>query len=72
MNRQMEIDKLNQLRGLVAAKRLHAEDIASALGISAATYYRKLNGASDFSLSEVSALIKFLGLTPDEANKLFF
>lgn len=68
----MEIDKLNQLRGLVAAKRLHAEDIASALGISTATYYRKLNGASDFGLSEVSALIKFLGLTPDEANKLFF
>ena len=68
----MEIDKLNQLRGLVAAKRLHAEDIASAMGIGEATYYRKLNGASDFSLSEVSALIKFLGLTPDEANKLFF
>ena len=68
----MEIDKLNQLRGLVAAKRLHAEDIASALGISASSYYRKLNGASDFGLSEVSALIKVLGLTPDEANKLFF
>lgn len=68
----MEIDKLNQLRGLVAAKRLRPENIASALGISAATYYRKLNGTSDFGLSEVSALIKFLGLTPDEANKLFF
>lgn len=68
----MEIDKLNQLRGLVAAKRLRSENIASALGISAATYYRKLNGASDFGLSEVAALIKLLGLTPDEANKLFF
>lgn len=68
----MEIDKLNQLRGLVAAKRLHPADIASALGISVATYYRKLNGTSDFGLSEVSALIKLLGLTPDEANKLFF
>lgn len=46
--------------------------VAKMLGISTYTLQRKLDNDSEFKISEVDALSKLLGLTPNEKNDLFF
>lgn len=48
------------------------EEIAVALGINIATLYRKINGESDFSLSELKALKKLFNLSKDDVDCIFF
>lgn len=48
------------------------ETIANKLGINATTLYRKINGESDFTRGEVQLLRMILGLTTDEADRIFF
>lgn len=48
------------------------EEIAGALGINVATLYRKLNGESDFSLSELRELKKLFNLSKDDVDRIFF
>ena len=48
------------------------EDIAAALGINIATLYRKINGESDFTLSELKRLKEILGLSNDDVYRIFF
>ena len=45
---------------------------AAFLGINEATLYRKSNGASDFTREEIQKLKTFLGLTDQEAMRVFF
>ena len=46
--------------------------VAEVLGISQYTLQKKLDNDSEFKISEVDALSKLLGLTPQEKNALFF
>jgi len=48
------------------------EEIAKSLGVNIATVYRKSNGESDFTLSELRILKKILGLTKDDVERIFF
>lgn len=47
------------------------EDIARQLGISVVTLRSKLNGETEFKLSEAEALAKILGCSIDELKKEF-
>lgn len=48
------------------------KDVVKALSISKSAYYRKKNGQSEFTRSEINACIDFLKLTPDETMDIFF
>ena len=65
---------LNQTEFKVAQIRANVtkEDIANSLGINVATVYRKFNGESDFTLSELQTLKKMLNLSKDDIDRIFF
>lgn len=46
--------------------------VADVLGITPYTLQKKLDNDSQFRISEVDALAKLLGLTPEEKDALFF
>lgn len=46
----------NRLKGLLREKGMTYDSISKALGISKASFCRKVNGSSDFYLSEVDKL----------------
>ena len=52
-------------RGLVKV------DVQQAIGLSRTAFYRKCNGITDFTLSEVKAIAEFLGLSSDDILKIF-
>ncbi len=59
--------KIAQIRAGVSK-----EDIAKYLGINPATVYRKFNGESEFTLSELRKLKVFLNLSKDDVDRIFF
>ncbi len=59
--------KIAQIRAGVSK-----EDIAKYLGVNPATVYRKFNGESDFTLSELRKLKKVLHLTKEDVDRIFF
>ncbi len=58
--------KIAQIRAGVSK-----EDIAKYLGVNPATIYRKFNGESDFTLSELRKLKKMLNLTNEDVDRIF-
>ena len=51
---------------------LKRERIASVLDVSGETLRRKLAGLTEFTASEIGALCKLLGLTPEDAAAIFY
>ena len=52
----------DKLRGLLAEKRITQRQLCGMLGVGINTVNSRLNGASDFRLSEVRELCRVLGL----------
>ena len=48
------------------------DELASALGIHRATFYKKLNGNSEFVASEIIAIKERYNLTVQEVQDIFF
>lgn len=48
------------------------EDLANYIGCNITTLYRKLNGDSDFSRTEVQLIAAFLSLSASDVNTIFF
>lgn len=48
------------------------EDIANCLGLNIVTIYRKIDGKSDFTLSELKKLKEILHLNNDDFVRIFF
>ena len=48
------------------------DELAAYIGCNIATLYRKLNGESDFSRSEVQLIAAFLSLSASDVNSIFF
>lgn len=67
-------ENVNQTEFKVAQIRagLSIEDIAKNLGINPVTVYRKFNGESEFTLSELITLKKILGLSNSDVDRIFF
>lgn len=62
----------NKLLAKMIEKGISKTEMASALGVDAATLYRKLNGASDFKRQEIEIIRNRLKLTVNEAEAIFF
>lgn len=64
---------VDKLRGLMTEKRINVETMAKMLGVDRATLYRKLNSAGEnFTIREANQIVQILGLTRDEADRIFF
>lgn len=48
------------------------KNIAELLNINITTLYRKLNGESDFYRNEIDTVAKYLKLTLEEVEEIFF
>lgn len=48
------------------------ENVAKALGIDPATYYRKRRGITEFTRKEIQGIRKNLELTNAEVDQIFF
>lgn len=47
-------------------------DISKELGIGKQTLWRKVNGYTEFKLSEIEKIIKLFYLTPEDTIRMFF
>lgn len=62
---------INKLRGKIVEKEKSADDLANALGISVATYYRKMSDAEKITIGEAKILKATLEMTDAEATEIF-
>ena len=60
------------LKETIEKSDLRPEYFAAALDISLKTWREKVEGVSEFKVSEVKKLIDVLGLTQAQAYKVFF
>jgi len=65
------IDK-NRLKSKWVEKGYLQSDIARELQLSPAGFSRKINGKTDFSLSEIHRICYLLDLTADDREAIFF
>ena len=56
----------------VVAEGLTFSAVAVALGINPGTLGRKMSGESDFTRAEIQKLRNILGMSCDEAERIFF
>lgn len=64
-----------QKKLLIAEIKKHhftMESFANKIGIDYTTLYRKINGVSDFTRSEIQKIGKVLNLSFDKLYKIFF
>lgn len=62
----------NRLLAAMTEKGISKSEIASALGVDGATFYRKINGYSEFKRTEIEIIRNRLSLTVNEAEAIFF
>lgn len=61
-----------ELRGLIRAQFKTQEAFAKAIGISACSLSKKLNGASEWTASEIRNACSTLGILPEKIPHYFF
>lgn len=62
----------NKFRAKIIENGLTTEKVAEKLNINVATLYRKMNGTSDFTRSEIQKLKEILNLDVKTASEIFF
>lgn len=60
----------NLLKGIIVANGLTCKEMAAKIGIDEATFYRKINGQSDFFLGEIVKMCNILKIT--DPTPIFF
>lgn len=63
---------LKKLRETIEDSGMTIVAIARKSGVERATLYNKINGKSDFKISEVMSLTKVLQLSEEQRNAIFF
>lgn len=61
-----------KLQDAIDARGIKLKYISEKLGISRYGLYKKINGASDFTSTEMKTMEDVLGLTKDEFYNIFF
>jgi len=61
-----------KFRASVIAAGLTMDDIAKYLSVNTSTLYRKINGSSDFTRTEIQKLQKLLSLDMCKITEIFF
>lgn len=62
----------NLLEAKLKEKGTNVSEISMYLSIDKATFYWKISGVSDFYTNEIKEIMKFLNLTIEEMEKIFF
>ena len=62
----------NLLLSQMKLKDVTTKDLADAQGWSMTTVYRKINGKTEFTQSEIQETVRLLSLDSAVANELFF
>lgn len=62
----------NKLKAAAVLNGLQMRDIIRALDMADQTFYGKMNGKSEFKLSEIRTLRNVLRLTDQQVNEIFF
>ena len=52
------------------SRGISVEELCNAIGISRSAYYRKCNGTSEFTQSEIQIIVEYVGL--DSPMGIFF
>jgi len=63
--------KTDELRGLIAKKRLSLTKVAKSIGVTPKTFYSKMNKGV-FGSDEISIMVKELDIDNDTAMDIFF
>ena len=61
-----------ELRARIAEAGKNYGQCAEVIGISPASFGRKMQGQTEFKNSEIKAIAAFLGLGLDAVNRIFF
>lgn len=61
-----------ELRAEMLRRGYSYETMAEAIGLSHNTFWRKVNGQNEFTLSEIQAIIKLLELDDQQLKAIFF
>lgn len=62
----------NKFKAKIIESGLSVEKLANILGINVVTLYRKINGISDFSRSEIQIIRQTLNMSPQTMDEIFF
>ncbi len=62
---------MEELKKFIEERGFNKSQLAQQLNMTRESFYNKLNGATDFKLSEVKSLSELLRLTKEERDKLF-
>ena len=62
---------MNKLRGKMVEKSVTVKSLAEALGINAATLYRRLKNPDEFTVGNVKSIAEVLQLTAEEVEYIF-
>lgn len=60
-----------ELRAEIARKEISNRTISKELGISEQAFYNKMNGTSEFRESEIKGIVRLLGLTAEDVDRIF-
>ncbi len=60
-----------ELRAEIARKEITNRTISRELGISEQAFYNKMNGTSEFRESEIKGIVRVLGLTAADVDRIF-
>lgn len=60
------------LKDAIRNSGLKMKFISDKLGITAATFSRKINGKNEFNASEITTLKRLLGLSSEQRDSIFF
>ncbi len=60
------------LESEMVKKKMNPESLSNELGINPSTYYRKINGESEFNRQEMAIIRYVLGLSSDDMDSIFF
>jgi betR domain len=62
----------NLLEAKLKEKGSNVAEISKIIGVEPSTFYRKLSGKSDFFRKEIEKIVKYLNLSIDEMERIFF
>lgn len=64
--------EVKTLRAKMLMHDVSVSQLCTAIGISKPTFYRKINGASQFTQGEISTIADMLSLSKEELCAIFF
>lgn len=63
---------VSKLKGKIVERNTTQEELASKIGVTKGTFYRKMKQNGNFSIKEVNLIVSALNLSKDEAMSIFF